>query len=275
MARSYSNPSLVSLPTLSAPNAVTLTTQIISVAEIYRSQLSPTLIKTVDRLAESTDTLRTSRSLLDEVASVDPSAALTADVRVDAACGGFHGFLQGWTRLPSHGPGAEKATVAQQLIDRLYPQGLGFTQLPFMTQWAEVQKLLDRARLPENAELIVKLGGEPFVEAIGASFEAYGEALQVTKQRAEVKAGVRVREPLDAVIGALRSYVLQVSAHADAGEGSGDVEARDLAEVLLAPLVAWQAGSGRKKAAEGPGDEPAPAPGGEPAPVPGEGELGE
>jgi hypothetical protein len=273
MARSYSNPSLVSLPTLSAPNAVTLTTQVISVAEIYRSQLSPTLIKAVDRLADSVETLSTSRILLDEVAPVDPNAALTADGRVDAACGGFHGFLQGWARLPSPGPGAEKAVVAQQLLDRLYPRGLGFTQLPFMTQWAEVKRLLGRARLPENAELIAKVGGETFVEAIGASFEAYGEALQVTKRRTEAKASVR--GPLDAVVGALRSYVLRVQTHADAGDDMGDAGARDLAEALLAPLVAWQSSGGRKKAAEGPGDEPTPAPGGGPAPVPGEGESGE
>jgi hypothetical protein len=144
------------------------------------------------------------------------------------------------------------------LFDRLYPQGLGFTQLPFVTQRAEVQKLLDRARLPENAELIARLGGETFVEAIGESFEADDEALQVTKLRAEVKASVRVREPLDAVIVALRSYVLRAMAHADEGDDLGDSEARELAEALLAPLVAWQVGGGRKKAADEPADEPAP-----------------
>ncbi|HEU4403849.1 MAG TPA: hypothetical protein VFS43_00940 [Polyangiaceae bacterium] len=265
MARSYSNPSLVSLPLLSAANALTLGTRLITAAEARRVRLTPTLTKAVERLAASVETLRTSRMRLDEVAAVDPGAAFAADVRVDAACGGFYGFLQGWARLPP-GPGAERAAIAQRLLERLYPQGLSFTQLPFVTQWAEVQKLLDRARRPENGALIAQLGGEVFVEAIGDAFEAYGEALQVTRERAEVKASVRVREPLDALTLALRSYVLQVTAHADAGGGEGDPEARELAEALLAPLVAWQAGGGRKgKAAEGSGDEPAP----------GEGESGE
>jgi hypothetical protein len=257
MARSYSNPSLVSLPHLSAPKALTLSTRLVSVAEAHHVRLTPVLIKSVERLEVAIKTLRASRMQLDEIADVDPTVVVAADARVDAACAGFHGFLQGWARLPSTGPGAEGATIAQRLLAALYPQGLGFTQAPFVTEWAEVQRLLDRGGLPENVEAIEALGGEAFIAAIREAFEAYGEALQVTRARAEVKASVRVREPLDALTAALRSYVLRVTAHADAGDDVGDPEARALAEALLAPLVAWQASGGRKaRAAEGPADDP-------------------
>ncbi|HEU4410905.1 MAG TPA: hypothetical protein VFS43_36975 [Polyangiaceae bacterium] len=259
MARSYSTPSLVSLPHLSAPNAVALSTRLLTVADDHRAQLTLPLAKAAERLSSSVEALRASRVRLEEVKALDPSAALAADVRVDAACGAFHGFLQGWARLPSPGPWAEKAAMARRLLDKLYPFGLGFTQAPFVTQWAEVQKLLDRADLPEHTEPIRVLGGETFVEAIRDTFEAYGEALQVTKRRAEVKAGARVREPLDALVTSLRSYVLRVTAHADAGDDLGDPAARSLAEALLAPLVAWHTGGARKEKAAGePGGEAGP-----------------
>ncbi len=277
MARSYSTPSLVSLPHLSAPNAVSLSTRLITAAEGCQGRLTPLLVKSVERLAGSVEALRASRTLLDGIAPIDPGAALAADGRVDAACAGFHGFLQAWARLPAPGPGAERAARARRLLETLYPSGLGFTQAPFVTEWAEVQNLLDKAGRAENVELIEAVGGETFVAAIRETFEAYGEALQITKLRAEVKASVRVREPLDAVIGALRSHVLRVTAHADAGDDAGDPEARALAEALLAPLAAWQASGGRKgrAVAEEPGEQaPGEGPGDRPAPEPATGDLG-
>lgn len=251
MARSHASSSLVSLPHLSAPNAITLCTQLLTVAEAHHAHLPPVLGKAAERLAGSAEALRDSRARIEEVKTLDPSAAFAADVRVDAACAAFYGFLQGWARLPSPGPWAEKAALAQLLLDKLYPHGLAFTQMPFMTEWAEVQQLLGRADLSENAERIAKLGGETFVEAIRATFETYGEALQVTKWRAEVKASVRVREPLDALVASLRSYVLRVRSHAEAGDDLSDPEARELAEALLAPLTAWRASGGRKEKAGG------------------------
>lgn len=153
MARSYSDPSLASPPP-SALNSITLNARLVTLANGCRPRLTPTLIKAVDQLTGSIEKPRTSRNMLDEVGTIDPSVALAADVRSDAACGGLYGFLQGWMRLPSLGLGAEKVEIAQRLFDRFYTQGLGFAQLSFVTQWADVQKLLERARLPENDELI-------------------------------------------------------------------------------------------------------------------------
>ena len=265
MPRTYSNASLVSLPHLSAPNAVTLGTRLLSAAAAHRARMSPTLTKSVDRLAAALDALRVSRTLRREAEAVDPGAAFAADVRVDAACAGFHGFLHGWARLPAPGPGADQAEQARRLLDVLFPLGLAFTQAPFVTEWAEVQTLLDRADQPKSAKLVRALGAELFVEAIHQAFEAYGEALHVTRRRAKIKATARLREPLDALLSALRSYVLRVTAHADEADDRGEPEALALADALLEPLVAWRAGSGRKVKGE-PADEPAPEPKGEPAP---------
>jgi hypothetical protein len=257
MARSYSTLSLVTVPQLSAPNAFTLGTRLVTTAEVHRARLNPALIKVVERLNTAVEALRTSRRLQREIDDLASGSALRADVRVDAACAGFHGFLQGWARLPVPGCGAEKAALAQRLLDVLFPRGLSFTQAPFVTEWAEVQTLLDRVDQPAHAALTRELGGAIFVEAIREAFVAYGEALQITKRRAELKASARVREPLDALVEALRSYVLRVSAHADAGDDAGDPDARALAEALLAPLVDWKTSGGRKKgdAADAPGDE--------------------
>ncbi|HEU4404719.1 MAG TPA: hypothetical protein VFS43_05450 [Polyangiaceae bacterium] len=242
MSRSFSAYHLISLPRLSAPTALALGTELVTA---FRLQGEPpaALAKGAERLEGSLEALRSSRQRLLDAQKLDAGAAFAADLRLDAGWAALYLLLQAWAKLPDRGPGADGVGRARHLIEIIFPQGLSFTQAPYKIEWAESQMRLDRLGEPENADHVRALGGESFVAEIREAYEAYGEALQITARRAEAKA-VRVREPLDEVVTALRRYVLAVAAYAD--ERDDDEAARALAEALLAPLAAWQSPRRRK-----------------------------
>ncbi|MCU0687399.1 MAG: hypothetical protein MUF34_34990 [Polyangiaceae bacterium] len=276
MNRSFSAYDLVTLPRLSAPMALALGTELMTV---FRLQVDPpaSLQKAAGRLERALEALRSSRQLLLDAQALDATLPFAADLRLDAGWSAFYLFLQAWAKLPAAGPGAEGAKRAQHLITVVYPAGLSFTQAPYKIEWAESQMRLDRLGEPANAVHVQKLGGEAFVAELREAYEGYGEALQITTKRAEAKT-VKVREPLDQVITSLRRYVLGVSAYGDHDYDLDDATsaegaARALALTLLAPLAAWQSPGGRKGKAD-PIEAP-PAGGDEPTTGGGGGEPGE
>ncbi|MCU0686714.1 MAG: hypothetical protein MUF34_31450 [Polyangiaceae bacterium] len=253
--RSYTALSLVVLPRLSAADAVALGARLVAAARAQTGLPAP-IGKALGRFEASLGTLREARRVLRELQSVDPRVAAAADVRLDAGWAGFHSFLQGWARLPVPGKVDAQVAWARRLLDDVYPEGLGFTQARYVIEWAESQKRLDRLAEPETAWFVASLGGEAFVEAIRDAFDAYGEALHMTTSRAEIKATLTLREPLEEVTAMLRKYVLLVTSFAEADD---DAEASALAEALLGPLVAWETAA-VSKGKGGPVEEPAPEP---------------
>lgn len=147
-----------------------------------------------------------------EIQSFDSALALAADQRLDAAWGGFRLFLQGWVRAPFEGEASELGQHARRLLESVYPEGLKFTQLPDKLPWAESDTRVARLGQRENVEKIGALGAEVFVELLRKAHAAYGEALNITSARAELKAKAGVREPLDAFVEALRVYATIVVA---------------------------------------------------------------
>ncbi|HEU4536130.1 MAG TPA: DUF6261 family protein [Polyangiaceae bacterium] len=263
-SRSYSALSLVALPRLSAADAVALGARLVAAARA-QAGLPPSIGKALGRFEASLGALREARRLLRETQAADPRVAAAADARLDAGWAGFHSFLQGWARLPVPGKVDAQVAWARRLLDDVYPEGLGFTQVRYVTEWAESQKRLDRLAEPEVAALVAALGGEAFVEAIRDAFDAYGEALEMTTRRAEIKATLTLREPLEEVTTALRKYVLHVTSFADAGED--DAAAIALSDALLAPLVAWESAApkGKGEPVEEPAPPSQPAPASQPA----------
>jgi hypothetical protein len=188
---------------------------------------------------------------------VDASAATKADQELDGAWSGLHGLLVGSTKLTATAEGVERGARARAVIDRVFPQGLRFLKLPHREQWAESQKKLDRLAEPDIAEHIEALGGGPFVRAIVAAYTNYGVVLHLTRRKAGAKAQVKVREPLERVLDAVRRYVVHVAAYLD--EHEGDPEAQAMCRGLLEPLATWKSSGGGRKAPapEAPdGDEP-------------------
>lgn len=244
MTRSYTARGLVVLPSLSSAAAAALGHELLAVAR-RQPELPSLVAPTCDRLEQAHAALRASRAYMDEVEGDGGEKAADVDRQVDTNWGALHSFLQGWARLSTPGEGADKAERARLLLDGLFAEGLRFLKLPYKIEWAETQKKLDRLEKPDYAEHVKALGAGPFVAAIRESFEAYGVALKLTERRAEARAQIKVREPLDKFVTALRAYVLHVTTYASTG-GEGSAE-EALAAALLEPLASWRARGGDRK----------------------------
>lgn len=258
MARTFSAPELVTLPRLSAAAALSLGTELATVANAQRS-LPASITKAKKRLEGALDELRDIRRAAHEADAIDTSAASAADQVLDAAWSSFHSFLQAWAKLP--GEGASRASFARRLLDLVYPEGLRFTQLGYKLEWAESQTRLDRLAEKANASLVKELGGEMFVRVLREAHREYGVALKITEAKEEAKAAAKVRAPLDAFADALRRYALRVTSYVD--DQDDDEEAAALAAKLLAPLSTWRSAerrAGRADAGEEPETPPAEAP---------------
>ncbi len=253
MARTFSAPELVTLPRLSAAAALSLGTELLTVAN-QRSLPAP-IVKAKKRLEAALGELRDTRRAAHAADAIDTSAAAAADQVLDAAWSSLYSFLQGWAKLP--GEGAARASFARRLLDLVYPEGLRFTQLGYKLEWAESQTRLDRLAEKANASLVKELGGEVFVRVLREAHRTYGAALKITEEKEEAKAAAKVRAPLDAFADALRRYALRVTSYVD--DQDDDEEATALAAKLLAPLSTWR--SAERRAGRGDvGEEPAPPP---------------
>ncbi|HEU4412800.1 MAG TPA: hypothetical protein VFS43_46585 [Polyangiaceae bacterium] len=260
MTRSFSALDFVSLPTLSSAGAFALGQQLIAVARLEPG-LPPLVAPVYERLGAAHVTLGESRTFMHEVQDIDAGAAAEADLVVDTNWGAFYSYLQGWARLSTRGEAVARVERARQLVEGVFPGGLRFLRLPYKIEWAESRRRLDRLRQPDYAEHVEALGAGPFVEAIDEAFRAYGAALRMTDLKAEGKAQIKVREPLDNFVASLRAYVLHVTTHASSG-GEGSAE-QALAERLLKPLATWQTKAPARKGKGAPAGEGEPGEGGE------------
>ncbi|HEU4404000.1 MAG TPA: hypothetical protein VFS43_01705 [Polyangiaceae bacterium] len=249
MYRSFSPLELVTVPRTSAASAMALGTALLTAAR-QEPKLPPRFVRSLERLEAECETLRASRTLRDEAQEIDASVANQADQDLDVAWSGLHNLLVGSTKLGVTPEGVERGARARAVLTWVFPSGLRFLTLPYRDQWAESQTKLDRLAEPAMAEHLEALGAGPFVRAVEAAYEAYGEALYLTKRKAEVKAHVKVREPLERVLDAVRRYVVQVAAYLDDHED--DAESQAMVRVLLEPLATWKSsGGGRKARARG------------------------
>jgi hypothetical protein len=250
MARTFSAPELITLPRLSAGAALSLGTELVTVANAQRSLPAP-IGKSKKRLEAALEELRGARRAAHEADAIDTSAAATADQTLDAGWSSFYSFLQAWAKLP--GEGAARASFARRLLDLVYPDGLKFTQLGYKLEWAESQTRLDRLAEKANVALVKELGGELFVRVLREAHREYGVALKITEAKEEAKAAAKVRAPLDAFADALRRYALRVTSYAE--DEDDDEAAGALAAKLLAPLATWRTAerrAGRLDVGEGP-----------------------
>lgn len=226
---------LVTLPRLSASAAVALGTGLMAKAEPQET-LPPGVDRARGRLEEALDRLRASRSVLEDATIIDAHAVADADHELDTAWSALYSFLQGWAKLPRKD---EERGAAQILLDAIYPNGLKFTQLTFKHEWAESQARLTRLGEEYYSGLLTKLGGTPFKEELLDAQRTYGATLKITGPEGAPKSTTHEHAPLHEFVEALRGYVVQVSAHAEHGDG----DAPALAETLLEPFTTWLSGA--------------------------------
>ena len=105
---------------------------------------------------------------------LDVRAADHAEDRVWSA---LFDVLTGWSKLPDE---QAEGKVAAKLLAELFPDRLTFTQLPFKTEWSEVDKRITRIKKGGLGKSLASLGLQPFLDAIDDAHATYSAALGIT-----------------------------------------------------------------------------------------------
>lgn len=234
--RNYDPHHLVDLPALDSRDAGVIAARLASAAaEVAKAgplpdYLSRALARVQVTAHELAETQRD--RLAAGGAEPDGDTVRATDLDVDTGWSCLNGFLSAFARLPDSVP---QAAEGRTLLATLYPDGLRFTRLPTREEWAESEKRLTLIQRDHLAPRIVALGGAPFLDYLRTAHAAYGVALGITVEKDVVTAPLLGDQRRD-VLGALRSYVLQVVAYGDRDEG----DSKAIAERLLRPLAEWQ-----------------------------------
>lgn len=172
-----------------------------------------------------------------------------ADWALDRAWSATHEFLHAWSRLDDE----PKAAIASKLRERLYPDGLKFTKIPYAKQWTESHRRLELIEAGGLASNFAALGGEAFLDTLKKTHKAYGEVLGITKAPEDPIEDQKVGEALAQLSHALRAYVLHVSAMVR----RDDPTQKALVDKILAPLANAQSAPavGKGKAEQVTADE--------------------
>jgi len=256
MDRSFDASDMVQLPKIGVAGAIALGTELATQATAAGKLPAPIsrafLTLDVAHLA-----LReAAKDRLPDASLLTSASVREADRTLDAAWSSAFDWSTGWSKLPLE-TNAAKVAIARTLLVTLFSTGLKFTQMQFKLEWAESQTRLDLIEDEKLDASFAALGGEAFLTTIKIAHKAYGDALGLTKVKTEVTLP-SLRDPLDAFLEALRTYVVRVSAHADPEE-PGSTE---LVKKLLGPVTKWRSAVGQSAekapaAGEAGGEKPA------------------
>lgn len=140
-----------------------------------------------------------------------------ADVRADKAWGAFHARINAYAELPrAEYPLAKRAA---EILDILFPDGLGFLALLYNAQWAECEKRLKLIEEEEFESDLETIAGPEFLAELKKAHHLYGQALGITRA-ADPKSPVNLSEPLRALAKAVVHYSLQLIAMLDDSEAT-------------------------------------------------------
>ncbi|MFO0762163.1 MAG: hypothetical protein U0359_37335 [Byssovorax sp.] len=231
-----SSDDLIQLPRFDAIGAVTLGERLLDVPTL--GELPRPIQKVRDDLALCLDALRRANALrAAEMRALDPEAAAASDEGLDLCWTALFEWLTGFSKLPDGTPQAEEART---LLAELFPEGLGFLRLPYEIEWSESEGRLLRIAEEPLGDRIRALGGQPFLDALGAAHRDYGKVLGLRRKAAGKAPAVHasVQEALAAFTAALRAYAVRVTAQVEVEEA----ETATLANALLEPLLTWRSG---------------------------------
>lgn len=253
MTREFSVESLVALPRLSVDSGLALW-QALRAAVEAEKKLPKFLTPSWQQVEALGGALAlAARTRLSETGKSQSSNRRQADLVVDNAVGALDQFLAAWERLPDS---LWESQLAASTRQALFPDGTGFLKLSFEQEWAQVERRIALGKSEGLDKNIDKLGGGAFWKHLMAAQTAYGKVLGLTAVPAPPAETVGLRDPLEALVAALRLYVIKVTAHRD----EAAPETLALSDRLLRPLASWV--SKAPKSAEA---EPAPVPLSEPA----------
>lgn len=165
------------------------------------------------------------------------------DVLADNAMSRLIGRIEDYAGLPAET--YPLAARAQSILTTLFPNGASFLKNDYASQWAETQKRIERID-EENLEAdIHAIAGPEFLKEVRRIHKLYGEAIGVTKQRAESPVP-SVAQPLRDVGAAMTLYALQLVSVCVDEEASN--EARSAAREALLPFDEYRAAAARREA---------------------------
>ena len=252
MSDEISPEKLVNLPRLDAPSAAALAEALQTEAANVKKLPTP-IAGALKPLGKTLGTLHeVLQGRLSSVAQ-PPSLTRAADLNEDTAVSAFYDWLCALARLPE---GTPEADQARKWLAEIFPDGVGFVKLSYPKEWTEVETRLARIKSQGYEKVIQEIGGKPFLAYLQKSHRAYGEALGITAPRTEleIKETAALREALQAVLQAVRFYVLRVMAHVESDEPATSA----LAARLLRPLTEWKSRPAKSTSApeSEPGSEP-------------------
>ena len=225
MPRRFELNTLVRLPALDARATQTLGSAVLATAA--EKTLPAAVAETVAELQAAVDSLQA--AALRRLPGGD-AATRVADLRLDAAWAALRDLFAAWSRVVDH-PHAALAATLRALV---FPDGLRFTRLPFRLEWAESANRLTMIDERGLGAQIAELGCAAALAQVRDAHAQYGEALEITTQNAD--RGMAVRDARNAVLNALRRFVVCVFASAR----PQDPSSADLARELLAPIESWE-----------------------------------
>lgn len=227
---------LIQLPRFDSIGAVILGDRLLAAADA--AKVLPRSIR------DARDDLRGELAALREAAAArlaaagapDPDAVALADRALDDGWSALFSWLTGFSKLPGIAP---EAAEARALLKDLYPDGLSFILLPYELEWGQSDERLSRIEGAEIGSRIHALGGKIFIDALAVAHKTYGLLLGLSRKPSggtSRKPAPPLPEKLDRFAAALRRYAIRVTASVDLD----DPVTADLANRLLAPLLAWR-----------------------------------
>jgi hypothetical protein len=220
---------LIQLPPLDVAGGIALAAALVAAGK--ERNLPGDIARAHQRLEEAADGLAGAWSDTSDDSVVTRERQNQCDRALDSAWAGLYYLLVAWSKLPAE---RSLAQQARQVSEVLFPEGLRFTLLPFRVEWSESQRRLDRLHKDRLDEVIARLYGTVFLDAISTAHRDYSDVLGMHAGRPSGDPEA-AREQFHKLRTALRTYVLKVSAHAD----SDDPAAANLGNTLLSPLTGW------------------------------------
>lgn len=200
-----------------------------------------------DRMHERATTLRGERlKTLNERQTVDTRPF---DQGEDDAWGALQGRLASYADIDS-----PEGRRAADLVDRIFPDGLGFLSLRFAEQWETSDLILDLIKRENFGPEIDKLCGSPvFLAQVRTAHQLYGDALGLTKAKPATTEPPEIAQALQALRAAIRFYSRRVVALADEEQDAASVS---LVQKALVPLLEAQHEARLRRAKGEPDPEP-------------------
>ncbi|MCK6546340.1 hypothetical protein L6R52_10865 [Myxococcota bacterium] len=179
-----------------------------------------------------------------------------ADLALDRAWGAFHDRIRTHSEMPTER--VKNAAEAKALHAKLFPTGLQFLKLPYVEEWAESEKRLERIRDEGLERALDRIAGPEYLEEVRHCHKVYGAVLGITERREAAEAAPGGLERLRELRKVMQRYVSNLVVLGD------EEELEPLVRAALAPIDEFRAQAGTRRA-RGDNDRDAPVP---EAPVP-------